>query len=136
MPLAHAVVRDCMTDPTHWQDPQRRMRANHTPDIAHAHRGIFQVPTGAPPRLDVDSLRQLRLPGPDPDSITVARLHQAVHTATRIGPWRTWCEQDHLSLQDIADREGTSLATVRLALLKYGVVLRPAVSQPGRPRRR
>ncbi|MFB7755680.1 hypothetical protein ACFC18_39695 [Streptomyces sp. NPDC056121] len=100
---------------------------------------------------------------PDPDSITAARLHQAVpagnfsiaqvaqvaqvaqrlntitahviyllsqhpvdwspprfrrtqHTATRLGQWRTWHEEDHLSLQDIADREEASLATVRLAL--------------------
>ncbi|MFE4685239.1 hypothetical protein ACFRNJ_31320 [Streptomyces sp. NPDC056721] len=58
------------------------------------------------------------------------------HTATRIRQWRTWYEQGHLSLQDIADREGTSLATVRLAFLKNDVPLRPAGSYPGRPRRR
>jgi len=119
----------------------------------------------------------IRLPGPDPDSITAAQLHQAVpggdfsiarlaqalntttahaihllsrhpvdwspprfrrarHTATRIGQWRTWYEQDHLSLQDIADREGTSLATVRLALIKNDIPIRPAGACPGRPRRR
>lgn len=40
------------------------------------------------------------------------------------------------SLQDIADREAASIATVRLALLKYDVPLHPAGSHPGRPRRR
>ncbi|MCZ0991565.1 hypothetical protein O1M54_49510 [Streptomyces diastatochromogenes] len=44
------------------------------------------------------------------------RLHRNRHTATRVGQWRVWYEQDLPSLQDIADREGTSLATVRLAL--------------------
>ncbi|MEY9997125.1 hypothetical protein ABIE67_009157 [Streptomyces sp. V4I8] len=129
------------------------------------------------PCLDAAGLRNLELPGPAPDGITVARLHQAVpggdfsiarlaqaldtttahviyllsrypvdwspprfrrtqHTATRVRQWRTWYEQDHLSLQDIAEREGTSLATVRLALLKNEIPLRPAGSYPGRPRRR
>jgi hypothetical protein len=129
------------------------------------------------PRLPAHVLHDLALPGPDPDSISAAQLHQAVpssdfsiaqlartlktttphvihllsqhpvdwspprfrltqHTATRMGQWRTWYEQDRLSLQDIADREGTSLATVRLALLKDGTQLRPAGSYPGRPRRR
>ncbi|MFG2732158.1 hypothetical protein [Streptomyces canus] len=64
------------------------------------------------------------------------RFRRTQQTATRIGPWRIWYEHDHLSLQDIADREGTSLATVRLALLKNDVPLRPAGSYPGRPRRR
>ncbi|OAR26733.1 hypothetical protein A8W25_28235 [Streptomyces sp. ERV7] len=223
--------RPNFVDPAHWHDLQRRLRSNHTPGIAHAHRWIFHTLTGTPPRLahpaiapatraqrhqylrfrwrilpaeaellngtarrildehgideplqwaprlDAASLRPLRLPGPDPDSITKARLHQAApsgdfsiaqvaqtlhtttahviylfsrhpvdwspprfrrtqHTATRVGQWRTWYEQDHLSLQDIADREGTSLATVRLALLKNDVPLRPAGSYPGRPRRR
>jgi hypothetical protein len=128
------------------------------------------------PRLPARALRHLVLPGPDPDSITVAELHQAVpggdfsiaqvartlntstahvicllsqhpvdwspprfrrtqHTATRLKHWRTWYEQDHLSLQDIADHEGTSLATVRLEFIKNGVRLRPSGSYPGRPRR-
>ncbi|MFE2736312.1 hypothetical protein [Streptomyces sp. NPDC059349] len=63
------------------------------------------------------------------------RFRRTQHTATRIRQWRTWYEQGHLSLQDIADREGTSLATVRLAFLKNDVPLRPAGSYPGRPRR-
>ncbi|MFF8911052.1 hypothetical protein [Streptomyces olivaceoviridis] len=49
---------------------------------------------------------------------------------------RTWYKDDYLSLQDIADLAGTSLATVRLALLKYDVPIRPALSPPGRPRSR
>ncbi|WP_327732755.1 hypothetical protein OG749_01690 [Streptomyces nojiriensis] len=64
------------------------------------------------------------------------RFRRTQYTATPLDQWRTWYEQDHLSLQDIADREGTSLATVRLALLKNGVPLRPAKSYLGRPRRR
>ena len=117
-------------------------------------------------QLPARGLRHLALPGPDPDSITVTQLHQAVpggdfsiaqlasilntttahvicllsqhpvdwspprfrrtqHTATRLEQWRIWYEQDHLSLQDIADREGTSLATVRLAFLKNGARLVP-----------
>lgn len=64
------------------------------------------------------------------------RFRRTQQTATRVGRWRIRYEQDHLSLQDIADREGTSLATVRLALLKNDVPLRPAGSYPGRPRRR
>ncbi|MFC9614050.1 hypothetical protein [Streptomyces sp. NPDC056938] len=63
------------------------------------------------------------------------RFRRTQHTATRIRQWCTWYEQGHLSLQDIADREGTSLATVRLAFLKNDVPLRPAGSYPGRPRR-
>ncbi|MET8537019.1 hypothetical protein ABZV67_35755 [Streptomyces sp. NPDC005065] len=221
----------CFVSPEDWQDLQRRLRSNHTPDIGHAQRWIFHTLTGSPPRfahpdiapatpaqrqqyqrfrwrilpaeadllthtartildehgideplqwvprLDAACLRQLRLPGPDPDSITVTRLHQAVpsgdfsiarlaqaldtttahvayllsrhpidwspprfrhtqRTATRTWQWRTWYERDHLSLQDIADREGTSLATVRLALLKHDVPLRPAGSYPGRPRKK
>jgi hypothetical protein len=150
--------------------------------LTHTARGILEQhaidePVQWAPRLDTASLDRLRLPGPDLDSITVARLHQAVpsgdfciarlaqalntttahvtyllsrhpvgwspprfrraqQTATLIGQWRTWYEQDHLSLQDIADREGTSLATVRLALLKNDIPLRPAGSCPGRPRSR
>lgn len=64
------------------------------------------------------------------------RFRHTQQIATRVGRWRIRYEQDHLSLQDIADREGTSLATVRLALLKNDVPLRPAGSYPGRPRRR
>jgi hypothetical protein len=204
------TTRACFVSPEDWQDLQRRLRSNHTPDIGQAQRWIFHTLTGSPPcfahpdiapatpaqrqqyqrfrwrilpaeadllthtartildehgideplqwvpRLDAARLRQLRLPGPDPDSITVTRLHQAVpsgdfsiarlsqaldtttahvayrlsrhpidwspprfrhtqRTATRIRQWRTWYERDHLSLQDIADREGTSLPTVRLA---------------------
>ncbi|MFD8064216.1 hypothetical protein ACFXA0_34560 [Streptomyces cyaneofuscatus] len=64
------------------------------------------------------------------------RFRRTQHTASRLEQWRTWYEQDHLSLQGIADREGTSLATVRLAFLKNGIRLRPSGSYPGRPRRR
>ncbi|MFI6542974.1 TniQ family protein [Streptomyces prunicolor] len=125
----------------------------------------FDEPVQWTPRLPARTLRHLALPGPDPDSITAARLHQAVpggdfsiaqlahtlqttpahvvyllsqhpvdwsgprfrrtqHTATRVPQWRAWYEQGDVSLQDIADREGTSLATVRLALLKNGVAMR------------
>ncbi|MGI5438125.1 TniQ family protein [Streptomyces shenzhenensis] len=129
------------------------------------------------PQLDATTLSTLRLPGPDPDSISAAELHRAVpggdfsiarlahtlntttthaiyllsqhpvdwspprfrhtqYTATRIEQWRAWYEDDYLSLQDIADLAGTSLATVRLALIKYGIPIRPALSPPGRPRNR
>jgi hypothetical protein len=64
------------------------------------------------------------------------RFHRTQHTATRAGQWRTWYEVDQLSLQTIADREGTSLATIPLALRKDGTQLRPAGSHPGRPRRK
>jgi hypothetical protein len=64
------------------------------------------------------------------------RFRRTQYTATHIGQWRTWYEHGHLSLQDIVDREGTSLATVRLALLRAGTQLRPAGSYPGRPRRK
>lgn len=63
------------------------------------------------------------------------RFQCTQHTATRVRQWRTWYEQDHQSLQAIADREQTSLATIRLALLNTGTQLRPAGSYPGRPRR-
>lgn len=46
------------------------------------------------------------------------------HTATRMRQWRVWCEQDRLSVEAIADRGATSLATVRLALLKDSAGLR------------
>ncbi|MEV6246153.1 hypothetical protein AB0M38_08105 [Streptomyces sp. NPDC051742] len=64
------------------------------------------------------------------------RFRRTQHTATRLEQWRPWYEQDHMSLQDIADRERTSLATVRLALLKNGIRLRPARFHPGHPRRK
>jgi hypothetical protein len=64
------------------------------------------------------------------------RLRRTQHTVTRIEQRRTWYECHHFSLQDIADREGTSLATVRLAFLKNRVSLRPSESYPGRPRRK
>ncbi|MFK0127086.1 TniQ family protein [Streptomyces nigra] len=150
--------------------------------LLHAARAILDEhgidePVQWTPRLDAAALSTLRLPGPDPDSISAAELHRAVpggdfsiarlahtlntttahaiyllsqhpvdwspprfrhtqYTAARIGQWRTWYEDDHYSLQDIADLEGTTLATVRLALLKYGFPLRSAVPQPGRPSRR
>ncbi|MEU7603134.1 TniQ family protein [Streptomyces sp. NPDC041003] len=129
------------------------------------------------PQLPARTLRALMLPGPDPDSISAARLHQAVpcgdfsiarlagslntttahiayllsqhpvdwspprfqrtqHTATRVRQWQIWYEQDYQSLQTIADREGTSLATIRLALLRDETQLRPSGSYPGRPRRK
>ncbi len=31
------------------------------------------------------------------------RCRRTQYTATRIGQWRTWYEDDHYSLQDIAD---------------------------------
>ncbi|MEU9521768.1 TniQ family protein [Streptomyces sp. NPDC048224] len=150
--------------------------------LLHAARAILDEhgidePVQWTPRLDAAALSTLRLPGPDPDSISAAELHRAVpggdfaiarvahtlntttahaiyllsqhpvdwspprfrhtqYTAARIGQWRTWYQDDHYSLQDIADLEGTTLATVRLALLKYGFPLRTAVPQPGRPSRR
>jgi hypothetical protein len=148
----------------------------HTAQALLDEHGIDE-PLQWTPRLPARALRHLALPGPDPDSITVAQLHQAVpggdfsiahlartlntttahviyllsqhpvdwspprfrrtqHTATRLKHWRTWYEQGHLSLQDIADREGTSLATVRLSFTKNGVRLRPSGSYPGRPRRK
>ncbi|GLP67123.1 hypothetical protein TUSST3_37450 [Streptomyces sp. TUS-ST3] len=64
------------------------------------------------------------------------RFRRTQHTATRTAQWRQWYEHDLLSLQAIADREDTSLATIRLALLKEGTRLRPAGSYPGRPRRK
>lgn len=146
-------------------DPARRSRPS--PPTA---RGILEEhgidePLQWTPQLPARALRRLALPGPDPGSITVAQLHQAVpssdfsiaqvarslntttahivcllskypadwspprfrpteHTATRLEQWRTWYKQDHLSLQDIVDREGTSLATVRLTFIKNGVPLR------------
>ncbi|MDH6221048.1 hypothetical protein [Streptomyces pseudovenezuelae] len=45
------TTRRCFVDPTEWQNPQRRPRANHTPDIAHAQRWIFHTLSGSPPRL-------------------------------------------------------------------------------------
>ncbi|CAM5468765.1 hypothetical protein [Streptomyces avidinii] len=60
------------------------------------------------------------------------RFRRTQHTATRLAQWRIWYEQDHPSLQTIADQERTSFATVRLVLLKNGIRLRPAGSYPGR----
>ncbi|MFF6807950.1 TniQ family protein [Streptomyces sp. NPDC012616] len=64
------------------------------------------------------------------------RFRRTQHTATRTAQWRQWYERDRLSLQAIADLEETTLATIRLALLKNGTQLRPAGSRPGRPRRK
>ncbi|WP_328786356.1 MULTISPECIES: hypothetical protein [unclassified Streptomyces] len=64
------------------------------------------------------------------------RFRRTQHTATRLKQWRIWYEQDHLSLQAMANRERTSLAAVRLALLSHGICLRSAGSYPGRPRRK
>lgn len=59
------------------------------------------------------------------------RFRHSQYTAARIGQWRSWYEDDHYSLPDIADLEGTSLATDRLALLKYGFPLnRRASTRP------
>ncbi|WP_186343508.1 hypothetical protein [Streptomyces sp. CFMR 7] len=58
------------------------------------------------------------------------RFRRTQHTATRAPQWRTWYEQGDVSLQDIADREGTSLATVRLALLKNDVAMRFSRAHP------
>ncbi|MBT2674090.1 hypothetical protein J7E95_25395 [Streptomyces sp. ISL-14] len=127
-------------DPATWQDLQRRLRSNHSPDAAHAQRWIFHTLTGSPrisrtptsrpspapnasstsasaggscppkrncscapphallgergidepvrwaPRLPARALAPLRLPGPEPDSITAAQLHQAVPTVTSPSP--------------------------------------------------
>jgi hypothetical protein len=65
------------------------------------------------------------------------RFRRTQHTATRVTQWRAWYEQGDVSLQDIADREGTSLATVRLALIKSGVAMRFSkahATQRGGPR--
>lgn len=86
--------------------------------------------------LNTTTAHAVHLLSRNPVDCSPPRFRRTQHTATRIGQWRTWYEQDRLSLQDIADREGTSLATVRLALLKNDVPLRPAGSHPGRPRRR
>ncbi|MFJ9250136.1 hypothetical protein [Streptomyces sp. NPDC101776] len=64
------------------------------------------------------------------------RFRRTQHTASRSVQWQLWYERDLLSLQAIADREDTSLATIHLALLKNGTRLRPAGSYPGRPRRK
>ncbi|KMS77341.1 hypothetical protein ACM01_01590 [Streptomyces viridochromogenes] len=66
------------------------------------------------------------------------RFRRTQHTATRVPQWRAWYEQGDVSLQDIADREGTSLATVRLALRRNGVAMRfskaHTTTQRGAPR--
>ncbi|MFD8222299.1 hypothetical protein ACFV2U_53945 [Streptomyces sp. NPDC059697] len=64
------------------------------------------------------------------------RFRRTQHTATRAAQWRQWYQRDRLSLQAIADLEETTLATIRLALLKNGTQLRPAGSRPGPPRRK
>ncbi|MFD8812227.1 hypothetical protein ACFV23_12270 [Streptomyces sp. NPDC059627] len=64
------------------------------------------------------------------------RFRRTQHTTARAAQWRLLYERDRLSLQAIADREDTTLATIRFALLKNGTQLRPAGSYPGRPRRR
>ncbi|MEV4231475.1 hypothetical protein AB0J81_31210 [Streptomyces bobili] len=64
------------------------------------------------------------------------RTLRTANRSARSAQWRLWYERDHLSLQAIADREDTSLAAIRLALLKNGTRLRPARSCPGRPRRK
>ncbi|MBB6421900.1 TniQ family protein [Streptomyces sp. AK010] len=60
------------------------------------------------------------------------RFRRTQRTATRVTQWRTWYEQGDISLQDIADREGTSLAAVRLALIKDGVAMRFSKTQATR----
>ncbi|GHE11065.1 hypothetical protein [Streptomyces alanosinicus] len=61
------------------------------------------------------------------------RFRRTQHTATRVPQWRAWYEHGDVSLQDIADREGTSLATIRLALIKNGVAMRFSKAQATRP---
>lgn len=60
------------------------------------------------------------------------RFRRTQHIATRIPQWRTWYEQGDISLQDIADREGTSLATIRHALIKDGLAMRFSKTQATR----
>ncbi|MFE6398111.1 hypothetical protein [Streptomyces alboflavus] len=83
-------------------------------------------------RLNTTTAHVIYLLSRHPVDWSPPRFRRTQHTANRIGPWRTWYEHDHLSLQDIADRDGTSLATVRLAFLKNSVPIRP----PGTFRRR
>ncbi|MGI5423720.1 hypothetical protein [Streptomyces sp. CA-179760] len=83
-------------------------------------------------RLNTTKAHVIYLLSRHPVDWSPPRFRRTQHTASRIGQWRTWYEHDHLSLQDIADREGTSLATVGLAFLKNNVPIRP----PGTFRRR
>lgn len=65
--------------------------------------------------LNTTTAHAIYLLSPHPVDWSRPRCRRTQYTATRIGQWRTWYEDDHYSLQDIADMEGTSLATVRLA---------------------
>ncbi|MDX2778402.1 hypothetical protein PV379_13940 [Streptomyces caniscabiei] len=144
--------------------PAEHELLHHTARTLLDEHGIDEPVQWTPPS-PARALRHLALPGPEPDGITPAQLHQAMpgggfsiaqlahtlqttpahviyllsqhpvdwsgprfrrtqHTATRVPQWRTWYEQGNVSLQDIADREGTSLAAVRLALIKNGVAMR------------
>ncbi|GGJ71512.1 hypothetical protein [Streptomyces brasiliensis] len=44
-------TRTCFVALADWLHLERRLRANHTPDIAHAQRWIFHTLTGSPPHL-------------------------------------------------------------------------------------
>jgi hypothetical protein len=83
-------------------------------------------------RLNTTTAHVIHLLSRHPVDWSPPRFRRTQHTATRIRRWRTWYEHDHLSLQDIADREGTSLATVRPAFLENDGPIRP----PGSFRRR
>ncbi|MEV5981426.1 TniQ family protein [Streptomyces sp. NPDC052114] len=156
------IPRARFITPERWYDLQRRMRANHLPDITHANRWIFHTLTGTPPRLahpsiapttpsqrqqylrfrwrilpaeaellthtaraildehDIDeplqwaprlaptALRPLTLPGPAPDSITVAQLHQAVPVGD-------------FSIAQVAHRLNTTTAHVIYLLSRHPV---------------
>ncbi|WP_405914549.1 TniQ family protein [Streptomyces sp. NBC_00728] len=63
------------------------------------------------------------------------RYRQTQDTAKRAHEWRSWYENEGLSLQAIADRAHVSPAAVRLALRKQGVVVRKAGGRPAYPDR-
>ncbi|WP_449485214.1 hypothetical protein [Streptomyces avidinii] len=181
--LAHPDIASATVEQRrHYQRFSWRILPAEAELLHHTAQGVLDEhgidePVQWSPKLPARVLRGLVLPGPDPDSIHAAQLHQAVpggdfsiaqlarrlkttsahvayllardpvdwspprfqrtqHTATRVRQWRTWYEQDRQALQAIADQERTSLATIRLALLRDGTQLRPPGSYPGRPRRR
>jgi len=112
--------------------PEQHHRSGAPPGCARRDFSIARLAR----KLNTTTPHAIYLLSQHPVDWSPPRFRHTQHTATRIGQWHTWYEDDGLSLQDIADLEGTSLATVRLALLKFGVELRPAVSRLGRPRTR
>ncbi|MGW2287058.1 hypothetical protein [Streptomyces phaeochromogenes] len=86
--------------------------------------------------LETTTAHVVHLLAQHPVNWSPPRFRRTQHTANRSAQWRLWYERDLLSLQAIANREATSLAAIRLALLKNGTRLRPTGSYPGRPRRK